>query len=103
LHTSACVLIAFLRPYILQIVMQQNLKDANKMTTPSLSKLGFKSFIVYVGVLVILFSFYFYLIREFVYPHTVHFLINTVFTSFTTILLVVLSQVFFINQGANRR
>jgi cell shape-determining protein MreD len=103
LHASACLLVAFFRPYLLQIVMQQNIKDTNKMTTPSLSKLGFKSFFVYVGALVIVFSFYFYLIREFVYPHTVHFLVNTIFTSFTTILLIILSQVFFINQGANRR
>jgi rod shape-determining protein MreD len=103
LHASACVLLAFLRSYVLQLLLQSNPKEMNQYITPSLSRLGFKNFIMYIGFLVITFSFYFYLIREFSFPHTVHFLVNTVFTSLTTIILIIISQVFFAGGQQKRR
>jgi rod shape-determining protein MreD len=103
LHTSASLLLAFLRSYVLQLLIQNNPKELNQYVTPSLSRLGFKNFVMYVGFLVIAFSFYFYLIREFSFPHTVHFLVNTVFTSLTTIILIFLSQVFFVGGNQKRR
>jgi rod shape-determining protein MreD len=105
LHTSACVLIGFIRPFVIQLFFQQQLKESNKFLTPSLSKMGLKNFMLYIIITLSVFMVYFYIIDFWSLRGSdiIKMLLKIISCLFTTILLVVLSQVLFIEKGKQRK
>jgi rod shape-determining protein MreD len=105
LHASACVLIGLLRPFILGLFFQQQIKDSNKPVTPSLSKMGFKNFFTYIFIIIGTFIFYFYIVEfwSFKFNDILKMLLKIVSCLFTTLILVILSQVLFIDAGKTKR
>lgn len=52
MHAAACVLIAFLRPYVLRIFITRE-EWAGTRKSPSISTMGFRPFLVYALILVL--------------------------------------------------
>jgi rod shape-determining protein MreD len=105
LHESACVLIGLVRPFILGLFFHQQIKDSNKPITPSLSKMGFKNFFTYIFIIIGIFIFYFFVIEfwSFKLNDILKMLLKIVSCLFTTLVLVILSQVLFIDTGKTKR
>ena len=51
-HSTACVLIAFLRPIIIEFIIANNI--INEFDQIKMQKLGFKSFIIYSFILILI-------------------------------------------------
>ncbi|MBK6818574.1 MAG: rod shape-determining protein MreD [Bacteroidetes bacterium] len=46
-HASACVVLGYVRPYLLNLFFQQNIKELGD-TVPTLFRMGFRSFLLYI-------------------------------------------------------
>ncbi len=105
LHATACVLFGFVRPFILGRFFQSNIIDMKKSFTPSLSKMGFRNFFIYIMILLTLTIFYYYVIEfwSLRFSDILKMLLKVVSCLFTTVVLVILSQVLFINTGVKRK
>jgi rod shape-determining protein MreD len=105
LHASACVLIGLIRPFVLDLFFRGSAKDAGKPITPSLSKMGFRNFFIYIIIVLTIFVFYFYLLDFWSFRGTdiLKMLLKMISCLFTTIILVILSQVLFINTNKKKR
>jgi rod shape-determining protein MreD len=105
IHASACVLIGLIRPFILNLFFQSGLKENTKLITPSLSKMGFKNFFIYIFFILTIGIFYFYVIEfwSFQLNDILKMLLKIISCLFTTLVLVILSQVLFIDNVKQKR
>lgn len=97
IHASACVLIAFLRPIILSLFLQQQVKEIGAVS-PSIYRLGFSAFVLYAGVLILIHHFYFYLLQFWSWRSLWIILYKTILSGILTLLLVILSQLLFVKK-----
>ncbi len=105
LHTSACVLLAFVRPFLIDVFFQTNLKDKGKFISPSIAQMGFPSFITYAAIATLIYNFYYYLISVWSFTGTalLHILTRTMLSVLIGLILFIFSQALFINTSKKRR
>lgn len=101
MHASACLLIAFMRPYVLNLFLQQQLKELGG-TVPSLYKLGFNSFLMYCFIMIFTHHFYFYTLQFWSFKSILVILYKTLLSGVLSIILIVLSQVLFAKKEIKR-
>lgn len=94
MHASALVLIAFLRGHILSLFFQQNIKEVGEIT-PSISRMGFTSFLLYITISIFIHHFYFYIIQYWSISKFFIILFKTILSSTVTIVLILLAQLLF--------
>lgn len=102
MNASACLLIAYIRPYILRLFLQQQIKELGT-TIPSLYKLGFTSFVMYAAVLFLIHHFYFYLLQFWSFSKIGIILYKTLLSGVLSILMVILSQLLFAKRDLKRQ
>ena len=93
LHTSATVIMAFLRPFILRIIAPRDGYDSGK--SPGLHVFGLSWFLRYSIILIFVHHFSLFFLEVFRFSDIFHTLLRIILSSVFTILLVLLSQVFF--------
>jgi len=94
IHASAAVLLAYLRPYILQLFASRDGYDINK--PPSVRNYGFVWFIKYVGVLILLHHIYLFYIEIFSFSHFFLTLLRAIVSSVVSLFFVVLGHFIFV-------
>ncbi len=94
IHASAAVLLAYLRPYILQLFASRDGYDINK--PPSVRNYGFVWFIKYVGVLILLHHIYLFYIEIFSFSHFFLTLLRAIVSSIVSLFFVVLGHFIFV-------
>ncbi len=99
LHASASLLLGFIRPFLLNIFFNQPGKESKTLVTPSLVKMGFKNFFLYSLICLTVTITYFYIIEfwSFKLSALLTMFLNIISCIFTTIVLVILSQVLFLD------
>lgn len=101
MHASACLLIAFIRPFVLNLFLQQQLKELGA-TIPSLYKLGFNSFLFYCFIMIFSHHFYFYLLQFWSFKSLLIVLYKTVLSGILSIILIILAQLLFAKREIKR-
>lgn len=101
MNASACLLIAYIRPYVLRLFLQQQMKELGA-TIPSLYKLGFTSFVMYAGILFLTHHLYFYLLQFWSFSKILIVLYKTILSGVLSILMVILSQLLFAKRDLKR-
>ncbi|KXK43629.1 MAG: membrane protein [Bacteroidetes bacterium OLB11] len=73
MHAATCVLLGYMRPYLLNLFFQQNIKDLGD-TVPTLYRMGFKYFLLYNLFALLVHHFFFLLTTNLEYnqPHFNH-------------------------------
>lgn len=101
MHASACLLIAFIRPFVLNLFLQQQMKELGS-TIPSLYKLGFNSFLMYCIIMIVTHHFYFYILQFWSFKSILIILYKTLLSGILSIILIILAQLLFAKQEIKR-
>lgn len=94
LHAAPCVLIAFLRPYVIGILTP---KDSNEFTyrEPSPKSMGWSPYLVYVLILTIFHHLYLVILEWASFGSFWHLLIKIVSTTAISMLLIIVTELLF--------
>jgi len=94
LHAAACLLIAYLRPFVINVLTPKDPSEFN-YREPSPKAMGWTPYMVYVLVLTIFHHGYLTLLEWLSFGSFLHFLIKVVATTAISILLVVITELLF--------
>ncbi len=93
MHAAATVMLAFARPRILKLIAPRDGYEAETRLSPYI--MGFKWFITYVSMAVLLHHFAYFYIEAFRFSEFFFTFFKSIFNSVVTILLIVLGEYIF--------
>ena len=91
-HTTATVLIAFIRPGILNLIAPHEGYETN--TLPRITYMGLEWFIKYTLIIVVIHHFVLFYVEVFSFSHFFHTLLKVILSSIFSFVFIVLSQFF---------
>lgn len=94
LHAAACVLIAYLRPFIINILTPKESSEFN-YREPSPKALGWTPYLVYTFVLTLFHHGYMVLLEWLSFGSFLHFLIKVIATTGISMLLIITAELLF--------
>lgn len=94
LHAAACVLVAFLRPYIIHLFAP---KDASEFTyrEPSPKSMGWTAYLLYALILSFAHNFYLLFLEWLSFGSFFYFLIKVLITTAISMLLILITELLF--------
>jgi len=92
MHISACLLIGFLRPYLLNVIAPR--EGIEIVLSLDIRGLGISKFAVYASLMVVIHHFWLYLIESFSFLNIFDLLIRIILSAIATLLLILISQLF---------
>lgn len=101
MHAAACVLLCYVRPYLLKLFFQQTVKELGD-TVPSLFRMGFKSFLLYVAMAILIHHFFFYIVQIWSFKNIFYILFKTLISGLLSLLLILISQLLFAKREFKR-
>lgn len=97
MHAAACVLIGYLRPFLINLLVPQQGVEFN-YKEPSVSSLGLLPYVIYVSVLTLLHHGALFTIQAFQFGNIVYLLLKTLGSALISLLLVLVIEVIFIRK-----
>jgi len=97
LHAAPCVLIAFMRPFIINILITQEGVEAN-YEEPSIKSMGFASYFMYVSVLTIIHHAFLFLLEALQFAGILYFLGKTLLSVVISLFLILITELLFIRK-----
>jgi hypothetical protein len=94
LHAAPCVLIAFLRPTILNILIAKETTEQNYVE-PSIKSMGFGPYSIYVAIFVVVHHFYLVLIEWLQFGNFFYFIGKVIASSAISLLLILITEMLF--------
>jgi hypothetical protein len=94
LHAAPCVLIAYLRPFLINILISQEGAELN-YAEPSIKSMGFAPYSLYVLVFTFIHHFYLVLIEWLHFGSFLYFLGKVTATTGISLLLIFITEMFF--------
>jgi hypothetical protein len=101
LHAAPCVLIAFIRPGLLNLLIPQDTLEISYME-PSRKSMGWAPYALYVGVLTFVHHFYLVLIEWLQFGNFLFFLGKVAGTTVVSLLMILLVEMLFPRKGRYR-
>lgn len=92
MHTSACLLIGFLRPFILNVIAPR--EGIEIILSLDIKGLGISKFFVYASLMVLIHHLWLYILEAFTFLFIFDLLLRVILSSLATLLLILLSQMF---------
>ncbi|PLX09415.1 MAG: rod shape-determining protein MreD [Marinilabiliales bacterium] len=96
IHASASVLLAFLRPYILNLFAPRDDYDINKV--PAIRNYGFIWFIKYIGILIFIHHLYVFYLEYFSFANFFFTLLRVVISTVVSMFFVTLGHFLFVRE-----
>ena len=94
-HAAACVLIAYIRPFLINILIPQEGSEAN-YEEPSLKSMGgFGPYMVYAGLLTLLHNSWLFLLEALQLGNFWEFVTKTLFSTLISLVLIVITELLF--------
>jgi hypothetical protein len=94
LHAAPCVLIAYLRPFLINILISQEGAELN-YAEPSIKSMGFAPYSLYVLVFTFIHHFYLVLIEWLQFGNFLYFLGKVTATTGVSLLLIFVTEMLF--------
>jgi rod shape-determining protein MreD len=94
-HAAACVLIAYIRPFIISILIPQEGSDTNYEEPSAKSMGGFVPYMVYIGTLTLIHNGWLFLLEAWQFANIWYFLIKTLLSAAISLLLILATELFF--------
>jgi hypothetical protein len=101
LHAAPCVLIAYVRPYLLNLLIPQETTEQSYLE-PSPKNMGWAPYALYVGLLSFLHHLYLVLIEWLQFGNFVYFLGKVAGTTAISLLLIFITELLFSRKGRHR-
>ena len=97
LHAAPCVLIAYLRPFIINILITQEGTEAN-YEEPSIKSMGFSSYFVYVSILTLIHHALLFLLEALQFAGILYFLGKTLLSVAISLVLILITELLFVRK-----
>ncbi|RFM35084.1 rod shape-determining protein MreD [Chitinophaga silvisoli] len=97
MHAAACVFIAYLRPFIINILSPQGGFETTQKT-PSMTSMGVSQFLIYAAILVFLHNLVFFSLEVFNVGSFLYLLLKIIFSTAASIFLIVLYELLFFSR-----
>ena len=94
-HASACVLIAYIRPYLINLLIPQEGAETN-YDEPSVKSMGgVVPYALYLAVLIFIHHAWLFLIETLQFGGGMYFIVKTVLSTILSLLLIAITELFF--------
>lgn len=94
LHSVPCVLIAYLRPFLIKSLVQQEDVELN-YEEPSVQSMGFAPYYTYVTILIFIHHILLFFLQALQTGGMVYFIVKTLFSTAISLILVLLTELLF--------
>lgn len=94
-HAAACVLIAYFRPFLINVLIPQEGADSNYEEPSVKSMGGLLPYLLYAGLLALLHNAWLFLLEAWQIGDFWYFIIKTLFTTIVTLVLIIISELLF--------
>lgn len=94
-HAAACVLIAYLRPFLINMLIPQEGADANYDEPSALSMGGILPYMIYAGLLTLLHNGWLFFLEAMEFGNFWYFIIKTLLSTIITLVLVFVAELLF--------
>nr|WP_295874052.1 rod shape-determining protein MreD [uncultured Chitinophaga sp.] len=94
IHAAACVFIAYLRPFIINILSPQGGFETTQKT-PSMTSMGVSQFLIYAAVLVFLHHVIFFTLEVFGFGNPLYLMLKILLSTAASLILIVLYELLF--------
>lgn len=94
LHSAPCVLIAYLRPSLIKLLLQQDNADMN-FNEPSVQSMGFAPYFTYVTILTFVHHILLFFLEALQTGGMVYFVVKTLFSTAVSLILILLTELLF--------
>ncbi|SKA08460.1 rod shape-determining protein MreD [Chitinophaga eiseniae] len=94
IHAAACVFIAYLRPFIINILSPQGGFETTQKT-PSMTSMGVSQFLIYAAVLVFLHHVVFFTLEVFGFGNPLYLMLKILLSTAASLILIVLYELLF--------
>ena len=101
LHAAPCVLIAYVRPFLLNLLIPKETTEQSYIE-PGPKSMGWAPYALYIGVLTFLHHFYLVLIEWLQFGNLVYFLGKVASTTAISLLLIFITELLFNRKGRYR-
>jgi len=97
-HAAACVLIAYVRPFLVNILISQEGSEAN-YEAPSVKSLGgLLPYMIFAGVLCFLHNAWLFLLEAWQFGNIWYFLVKTLLSTAISLLLIIITELIFVRK-----
>ena len=97
-HTAACVLIAYIRPFLVNLLIPQEGAD-NNYEEPSFKSLGgVLPYMIFTGVLTLIHHGWLFLLEAWQFGNIWYFLVKTLLSTALSLLLIIITELLFTRQ-----
>ncbi len=94
-HTAACVLIAYLRPFLINLLIQQEGAEKNYEEPSFQSMGGFLPYLIYTGILSLLHNGWLFFLEAWQFGDAWYFIIKTILSTVISLLLILIAELIF--------
>jgi hypothetical protein len=101
LHAAPCVLIAYIRPFLLNLLIPKDTSEQSYIE-PGRKSMGWAPYALYVGILTFVHHFYLVLIEWLQFGNFMYFLGKVAGTTAVSLLMIFLVEMLFARKGRNR-
>jgi len=97
-HAAACVLIAYLRPFLINLLIPQEGFETN-YEEPSISSMGgILPYTIYIGVFAFMHNAWLFLLEAWQFGNIWYFLVKTVLSTLISFLLIIITDMIFVRK-----
>ena len=97
LHAAPCVLIAYLRPFIINLLITQEGVEAN-YEEPSIKSMGFGSYFMYVAFLTLVHHTFLFLLEALQFAGLLYFMGKTLLSVAISLFLILITELLFVRK-----
>jgi rod shape-determining protein MreD len=94
LHTAACVLIAYVRPFLINLLISQEGSESN-FNEPSIRSMGFTPYITFAAILTLVHHSFLFFLEALQIGGFFYFLLKTIVSTAVSLLLILLPELLF--------
>ena len=97
-HAASCVLIAYLRPFLINLLIPQEGFETN-YEEPSISSMGgILPYTIYIGVFAFMHNAWLFLLEAWQFGNIWYFLVKTVLSTLISLLLIIITDMIFVRK-----
>lgn len=97
LHTAPCVLIAYLRPFLINLLITHEGAESN-YNEPSFKSMGFTPYFIYVAILTLIHHSLLFFLQELETGGFLYFILKTLLSSAVSLLLILITELLFVRK-----
>ena len=95
LHAAPCVFIAYLRPFLINMLISQEGAEAN-YEEPSIRSMGFVPYFTYTGILTLLHHAFLFLLEALQFAGVGYFIVKTSLSVVISLLIILIVELLFV-------